>query len=160
MINKTVFFFINIKIKTFEKSVLILRLVYQDFQDCSLDIETGIKTVRIAVLILRVVSRIPWLQSCYHYRYRDFQDCSLDSETGVEKFNISTPNQDWYWDFQNLHFLIRYNIIPLVFNLIFSSNLTFTPWAHYRRVVCIKGPYCGVWVTLVDYSAVYVNILF
>ena len=82
------FFTIEINIKTFENLVLILRLVwrhlelqswyrdgYQDFLNCSLDIKAGIKTFkisvlnyikifRIAVLILRLLSRLSGLQSC------------------------------------------------------------------------------------------------
>ena len=102
---------------------------YQDFQYCSLDIETGIETFRITVLILRLISRLSGLQSWYQDCYRDFQYCSLGIETGIKKFHILIPlpslvtrllkqeffnqdpnietlqlhSQEWYWypDFAN-----------------------------------------------------------
>ena len=46
---------------------------YWDFQDCSLDINTGIKTFRIAVLQLRLV---------------------------LKHLKLQFPNWDWYQDFQ------------------------------------------------------------
>ena len=91
--------FFSIKIKTFEKSVLISRLVfiffgyqscywnrYQHFADCSLDIETGIKTLRIAVFMLRLVSRLSELQYWYWDWYQDYQDCSPNIKTGILTF--------------------------------------------------------------------------
>ena len=84
-------FSIKIEIKNFEKSVLILKPVHQDIQDCSLDIKTGIETFKIAVLILRLVSRLSELQSWYRAWYQDFRDCSLDIETGIETSLFCNP---------------------------------------------------------------------
>ena len=61
---------------------------YRDFQDCSFDMETGIKTFRIAVLILRLVLRLSGLHSWYRDLDWDFQDCSLDIETEIKTFRI------------------------------------------------------------------------
>ena len=92
------FFFLH-QDQDFENSVFILRLVfilsgyqscywnrYQHFADCSLDIETGIKTLRIAVFMLRLVSRHSELQYWYRDWYQDFQDCSLNIKTGIMTF--------------------------------------------------------------------------
>ena len=57
---------------------------YQNYEDCSLDIET----FRMAVLILRPVLRRSGLQSWYRDWYQDFQDCSLDIETVIETRRI------------------------------------------------------------------------
>ena len=68
----------------FFQSILRSRLV-----KISLDIETGIETFRIAVMILRPVLRLSGLQSWYRDWYRDFQDCSLDIETGIKTLRIA-----------------------------------------------------------------------
>ena len=100
---------------------------YQDwdrkFWQISLDIETGINTIRIAVSILRLLSRLSGLQSWYQDWYWDLKDCRLDIKTGIKTFRIAvlisrlvlrrfffifqTPKQDWYWDCQNMNSLIK-----------------------------------------------------
>ena len=100
-----------------------------DFWKISLDIETGIETFRIAVLISRLVLRLSGLQSWYQDWYWDFQDCSPEIETGIKTFqNVSYKlpvlisrvvlrlkdsqswYQDWYWDFKNLSLDIKTGI--------------------------------------------------
>ena len=60
-----------------------------DFGKISLDIDTGIKTFRISLLILRLVSRLFGLQSWYQDWFWDFYNCSLDIETSIKTFMIA-----------------------------------------------------------------------
>ena len=61
----------------------------QDFWKLSLDIETGIKTLKSWVLILRLESRLLKFKSWYRDWNQDFQILSLDIETGIKTFDIT-----------------------------------------------------------------------
>ena len=54
--------------------------LYQDFLNCNLDIETGIKTFKILVLISKLVLRLSGLEFQYWVCYQDFHDYSPVSE--------------------------------------------------------------------------------
>ena len=73
-----------------ERDYFYYRDQYRDFWKPSLDIETGIETFRIAVLISRWVLRLFKLQSWYRGWYQDFQDFSLELYQNFQdcSFNI------------------------------------------------------------------------
>ena len=129
------------EIKTFEKSVLISRLVlrlpgfqswywdrYQDFKDCSLDIETGIEALRIAVFISRLVLRLSGLQSGYWDWYQEFEDCSLDIMTGIKTLRIAVLKSRLISIKMCLETVKTYSYLWPLLRHIFSFSFLYWDW--------------------------------